>query len=40
MGWTNVHGCIPKANTPSIGLAEKLGAILEREEHRPAAAPF
>ncbi|MEM6987116.1 MAG: GNAT family N-acetyltransferase [Pseudomonadota bacterium] len=31
LGWQSVHSCISAGNAASIGLAEKLGATLERE---------
>lgn len=31
LGWQQVHSCISEKNLPSIRLAEKLGATLERE---------
>jgi len=36
LGWKSVYSCIAKNNLPSIHLAEKLGASLEREVHSPS----
>lgn len=35
LGWDKVHSCITAENTPSIALAEKLGAVLERALDHP-----
>ena len=35
LGWEQVHSCIRLNNIPSIKLAEKLGATVEREEVHP-----
>lgn len=35
LGWSAVHSCIAAENLPSIRLAEKLGAKLDREIHHP-----
>lgn len=39
LGWDHIIHSIDKKNTPSIKLAERLGAQLEREDHR-LAPPF
>ncbi|MEO1638961.1 MAG: GNAT family N-acetyltransferase [Pseudomonadota bacterium] len=40
LGWKDVHSCILDGNKPSISLAEKLGATLERKEHHPSRGTF
>ena len=39
LGWDHVIHCIDKRNAPSIALALRLGAALEREDHQ-LAPPF
>ncbi|MBG6155422.1 ribosomal-protein-alanine N-acetyltransferase [Labrenzia sp. EL_159] len=40
LGWDAVHSCIVDGNNASIGLAKKLGAVLEREEQHPTRGKF
>ncbi|MEN0040049.1 MAG: GNAT family N-acetyltransferase [Pseudomonadota bacterium] len=40
LGWDAVYSCILGGNAPSIGLAEKLGATLDRTEQHPTRGKF
>ncbi|MEO0566563.1 MAG: GNAT family N-acetyltransferase [Pseudomonadota bacterium] len=40
LGWDKVYSCILDGNTASIGLAEKLGATLERQQDDPVRGKF
>lgn len=40
LGWDTVYSCMSPDNTPSIRVAEKLGATLEREQQHPTRGRF
>ncbi|WP_298921138.1 GNAT family N-acetyltransferase [uncultured Roseobacter sp.] len=40
LGWDVVHSCILEGNSASKGLAQKLGAVLERSDDHPTRGKF